>query len=36
MDKEVWFRSPRNLDMYSFHRRILTTQNLWFFWFIHI
>ena len=28
MDKEVWFRSPRNLDMYSFHRRILTTQNL--------
>ena len=28
IDKEVWFRSPRNLDMYTFHRRVMTTQNL--------
>ena len=23
MDKEVWFRNPRNIDMYTFHRRTI-------------
>ncbi len=24
MNKEVWFRNPRNIDMYTFHRRTMT------------